>query len=239
MSATGLAQISVFALFIGLLARPLGGYLARVYSGERTLLQPLLGPLERGLYRLAGVDPAVEQKWSEYAVTVLLFNAIGIGATYLLLRGQELLTLNPQGFPGLSPDLAFDTAIVSSQIRAGNPIWAKPPFPISADDRDYGSELSVRSGRDGRCYGVHPRLCPPHHRRDRQFLGGPHARHALCAASDLHHRGAVFCLGGCTANVGRFHPGGNLGRGKAADRARPGRKPGGDQTIQWRWWRVF
>ena len=111
MSAAGWAQIGLLALLIGLLVRPLGRYLARVYAGERTVLQPLLRPIEVMLYRLAGVDPAAEQRWSEYALALLLFNAVGIGAVYLLFRGQELLMLNPQGLPGLSPDLAFDTAV--------------------------------------------------------------------------------------------------------------------------------
>ncbi len=111
MSAVGWGQIGLLALFIGLLVRPLGGYLARVYAGERTLLQPILGPIETALYRLAGVDASVEQKWSEYAVALLLFHAVGIVALYLLFRTQDLLPLNPQLLPGTSPDLALDTAV--------------------------------------------------------------------------------------------------------------------------------
>ena len=111
MSIAGWTQIGLLALLIGLLARPLGGYLARVYAGERTPLQPILGPIERALYRSAGVDPSAEQKWSDYAVAVLVFNIVGVMALYLLLRCQSLLPLNPQGQPALTPDLSLGTAI--------------------------------------------------------------------------------------------------------------------------------
>src|ERR1700675_2664092 len=111
MTAAGWGQIGLLALLIGLLVRPLGGYLARVYAGERTLLQPILGPIETVLYRLAGVDVSIEQKWSDYAVALLIFHAVGIVALYLLLRTQDLLPLNPQLFSGASPDLALDTAV--------------------------------------------------------------------------------------------------------------------------------
>ncbi len=111
LSVAGWAQIGIFALLIGTLVRPLGGYLARVYEGERTGLRPILGPIEAALYRLAGVDASVEQTWSEYAVALLVFNAVGTLALYLLLRVQNLLPLDPQGLPALSPDLAFNTAV--------------------------------------------------------------------------------------------------------------------------------
>src|ERR1019366_6646424 len=111
MSVVGWAQIGLLALLISLLVRPLGGYLARVYTGERTLLQPILGPIERALYRLAGVDVSAEQKWSEYAVALPFFHAVGVVALYLLLRSQDLLPLNPQFLSGTSPDLALDTAV--------------------------------------------------------------------------------------------------------------------------------
>jgi K+-transporting ATPase ATPase A chain len=111
MSVVGWAQIGLLALLISLLVRPLGGYLARVYTGERTMLQPILGPIERALYRLAGVDVSAEQKWSEYAVALLFFHAVGVVALYLLLRSQDLLLLNPQFLSGTSTNLALDTAV--------------------------------------------------------------------------------------------------------------------------------
>jgi K+-transporting ATPase ATPase A chain len=111
MSPVGWAQIGLLALLVGLLVRPLGGYLARVYAGERALLQRVLGPIESALYRSAGVDASVEQTWLEYAVALLVFNVVGVIALYLLLRCQSLLPLNPQGQAALTPDLALDTAV--------------------------------------------------------------------------------------------------------------------------------
>lgn len=108
---TGLVQIVVFAGLIVLLARPVGGYLARVYAGERTLLSPVLAPLETGFYALAGVRPDRDMGWKSYALAVLVFSAASTALLYAILRFQHLLPLNPQGFGGLAPDLAFNTAV--------------------------------------------------------------------------------------------------------------------------------
>lgn len=110
MTANGWFQIVLFCLVVAALARPLGGYMTRVFSGERTLLSPVLGPVERGMYRIAGVDPAREQDWLAYAVCVLLFHAGGFLLVYVLLRVQGFLPHNPQGFGAVPPDLAFNTA---------------------------------------------------------------------------------------------------------------------------------
>ncbi|HVJ51604.1 MAG TPA: potassium-transporting ATPase subunit KdpA [Aliidongia sp.] len=111
MSIFGWGQVGLLALLVAVVARPLGGYLARVYAGERTLLHPILGPVETTLYRLAGADASVEQKWSEYAIALLAFQVVGTAALYLLLRVQGELPLNPQKLPGVSVDLAINTAV--------------------------------------------------------------------------------------------------------------------------------
>jgi len=111
MTISGWLQIALFAAIVGLLTRPLGGYLARVYGGERTFLHPLLGPIETGLYRLAGVRPDAEQTWYRYAGSLLLFHALGIASLYALLRLQSWLSLNPQGLAAVAPDLALNTAV--------------------------------------------------------------------------------------------------------------------------------
>jgi potassium-transporting ATPase potassium-binding subunit len=111
MTATGWLQLALLVAIIGLLTRPLGGYLARVYSGSRTFLQPMFGPLEAALYRAAGITPEVEQSWYRYAVSFLLFHACGIIALYALLRLQGVLPLNPQQFAPMAPDLALNTAV--------------------------------------------------------------------------------------------------------------------------------
>ncbi len=93
------------------MTKPLGIYMARVFAGERTLLSPVLGPVERVIYRICGVDPAVEQRWTAYTVGMLLFNVAGLVLLYFILRLQNVLPLNPQGLDALKPDLAFNTAV--------------------------------------------------------------------------------------------------------------------------------
>jgi K+-transporting ATPase ATPase A chain len=104
-------QIGVFCAIVIALTRPLGGYLVRVAAGERTLLSPVLGPVERGLYRLGGIDPNTEQSWLGYAVGMLVFKVAGFLLLYAILRLQTVLPLNPAGQGTISPDLAFNTSL--------------------------------------------------------------------------------------------------------------------------------
>jgi K+-transporting ATPase ATPase A chain len=104
-----------FALFIGLLAlitKPLGLYLTRVLdTNGRTFLDPVLRPLERLTYRLMGIDKNREHGWWEYTAAMLVFSLVGLLMTWFMLMFQHLLPMNPQGLPGLSPALAFNTAV--------------------------------------------------------------------------------------------------------------------------------
>src|SRR5262245_11139663 len=111
MTLIGWLQIAIIFALVLACVKPLGLFMARVFSGERTLLTPAVGPLERGFYRLAGIDPAAEQTWRGYVVAMLVFNAAGFVFLYGLMRLQALLPLNPQGFSAVPPDLAFNTAI--------------------------------------------------------------------------------------------------------------------------------
>ena len=111
MTLPGWLQISLILGLVALTARPLGLYMARVFSGERTLLTPVLAPVERGFYTLAGVTPEREQGWLAYTIAMLAFSAVGFASLYAILRLQAYLPLNPQGFDGVPPDLAFNTAI--------------------------------------------------------------------------------------------------------------------------------
>ena len=90
--------------------KPLGGYIARIVTGEARIPRPLAA-IEAGIYRLAGVDPTEEQSWVSYALAVLWFHLFGIAALYLLLRVQNMLPLNPQAFDAVAPDLALNTAV--------------------------------------------------------------------------------------------------------------------------------
>ncbi len=103
-----------FAVFIAVIigtTQPLGRYMAALFSGHRTILSPVLRPLERLIYAICGVQENVEHSWKRYVGHVLLFALIGTISTYALLRLQHYLPLNPQGLPGLAPDLAMNTAI--------------------------------------------------------------------------------------------------------------------------------
>lgn len=111
MTVFGWLQIAAVLLFTLATAVPLGRHMARVFSGERTFLHPLLHPVERGFYRLAGVTPEREQGWLTYAFAMLAFSAAGFAALYLILRLQGLMPLNPGQLPGLPADLAFNTAV--------------------------------------------------------------------------------------------------------------------------------
>ena len=111
MTFNGLLQIVVFAAVIIALTKPLGAYMTKVFAGERTFMSPILGPIERGFYRLSGVRPDQDQHWMVYAISMILFNAAGFLLLYALMRFQDILPLNPQGFAAVAPDLSFNTAI--------------------------------------------------------------------------------------------------------------------------------
>jgi K+-transporting ATPase ATPase A chain len=111
MTINGWIQILLYFALLTVLTRPLGGFIYRVFTGEATLIGRVLGPLERGFYRIAGVDPQAEQHWTSYTVAMLLFNLVCFATLYFLQLYQNHLPLNPQGQSGLTPDLAFNTAI--------------------------------------------------------------------------------------------------------------------------------
>jgi potassium-transporting ATPase potassium-binding subunit len=111
MTAGGWLQIAqVLAIVVGI-AYPLGRFIATLFEGGRTFLSPVLSPVERGFYRLAGVDPEIEQDWFTYTLCMLAFAGGCFVLLYAILRLQNVLPLNPQGFDAVPPDLAFNTAI--------------------------------------------------------------------------------------------------------------------------------
>nr|MBI3614514.1 potassium-transporting ATPase subunit KdpA [Nitrospirota bacterium] len=110
MTDNGLLQIGLYLIALLALVKPLGWYMARVYEGAPVGVDRLLSPVERWLYRLAGVRSSDEMDWKTYATAMLLFNAAGVFTLYALQRFQGFLPLNPQGFGAVPPDLAFNTA---------------------------------------------------------------------------------------------------------------------------------
>jgi K+-transporting ATPase ATPase A chain len=111
MTYNGWLQIALFCALVLVVVKPLGVFMAGLFAGGRNFLTPVLGPIERGFYRLAGVNPAREQHWTNYAIAMLVFNFAGILALYALQRFQNVLPLNPQGFDAVGPELSFNTAV--------------------------------------------------------------------------------------------------------------------------------
>jgi len=111
MTLIGWAQILLFCAIIVALTPVVGGYMTRVFAGERTLLSPVLRPVEVALYRLGGVDEKQEQHWLTYTVAMLLFHVGGFILLYALIRLQGVLPFNPAGQSAVAPDLTFNTVI--------------------------------------------------------------------------------------------------------------------------------
>jgi K+-transporting ATPase ATPase A chain len=119
MSTIGIAEIAIYFLIVLAVTKPMGVFMARLFEGQRTFLHPVLRPVERLWYRLCGIQEDAEQRWTQYAGSLLAFSLVSFFFVYLIQRLQGYLPLNPQGFgtahppagaTALTPDLAFNTA---------------------------------------------------------------------------------------------------------------------------------
>lgn len=110
MTANGFLQLAIFLLVLLLLTKPLGSYMTKIFTGEKTLLSKVLSPLESLVYRTCQIDQT-PQHWTNYAISLILFNFVGVIVLYLLQRLQSFLPLNPQNFTSIASDLAFNTAV--------------------------------------------------------------------------------------------------------------------------------
>ena len=111
MTMNGWIQIALFSVIIIALAKPLGSYMTRVFQGERTLLSPVLRPIERLIYGISGVDEKEDQHWLVYAIAMLAFSMVGFVGLYALQRLQAILPFNPQALPAVGEHLAFNTSV--------------------------------------------------------------------------------------------------------------------------------
>ena len=111
MTANGWLQFVAFFAVLLLLMRPLGLYIARVVEGEKTFLDPVLRPIERLFYRVCGIQADQEMSWQQYSAAMLIVSFVSLLLTYLIERAQSLLPWNPQHLAGVSPALAFNTAV--------------------------------------------------------------------------------------------------------------------------------
>ncbi|MGA8143519.1 MAG: potassium-transporting ATPase subunit KdpA [Candidatus Acidiferrales bacterium] len=110
MSANGWFQIGVYVAVLLAVTKPMGVYMAHVFSGEKTFMDPVMRPLERLLYRVTGVDETHEMRWTEYATAMLLLSVVSMIVLYAMMRLQQWLPWNPERFGAVAPDLAFNTA---------------------------------------------------------------------------------------------------------------------------------
>ncbi len=111
MTLNGWLQITIFFALVLVTAKPMGTYMTRVFERRRTLLDPVLVPCERLLYRVTGIHAEEEMRWTEYLVAMLVFSAVTLVLTYAVERLQHLLPFNPQGLPNIEPGLAWNTAV--------------------------------------------------------------------------------------------------------------------------------
>jgi potassium-transporting ATPase potassium-binding subunit len=141
MSTTDLLTLATLAVAVLVVTPFLGRYIHRVMEGEHTLLSPVLRPVERGIYRVCGVDEATEQTWKGYAFSVLAMALVAIVAGYVVLRMQDVLPLNPAGIPPMSPELAFNTAVSFET----NTNWQNYSGETGASYLSQASVLAVRN----------------------------------------------------------------------------------------------
>jgi len=111
MTLNGWIQVAIYSLLVIAVVKPLGAYMARIFTGERTFLSPVLQPVERGIYRICGVDEGQEQHWVTYTIAMLFFSVAGFVTLYALQRLQAVLPFNPQGQAPVEQSLAFDTSV--------------------------------------------------------------------------------------------------------------------------------
>jgi K+-transporting ATPase ATPase A chain len=111
MTINGWAQIALYCVLIIVFVKPFGAFMAQVFEGQRNFLTPVLGPVERGIYRVCGVDEKSEQHWLTYTVAMLLFSAVGFVVLYALQRLQSVLPFNPQGMAAVEESSSFNTAV--------------------------------------------------------------------------------------------------------------------------------
>ncbi|TRC91125.1 potassium-transporting ATPase subunit KdpA [Mesorhizobium sp. WSM4310] len=128
MTLNGWLQILVYCGIVLLLVKPLGGYMYRVFNGDRTFLSPVLGPIERGLYRISGTSEREEQHWTTYAAGIMFFSLASFLVLYVMQRLQGVLPYNPAGMTAVEPTLAFNTAV---------------SFPTNTNWQNYGGESTM------------------------------------------------------------------------------------------------
>ena len=234
MTPHGWLLIAVFVLAVGVTIRPLGGYMAWVFSGQCTSNR-FLGLFERVFFRVACVDPSSEQNWLNYAVALLIFNLAGMILLFAILILQGAMPFNPQHLGPMAPDLALNTAV----SFVTNTSWQAYAGETTLSDLSQMAGITVQSflsAATGMAVAIAMVRGFARHGSDdhRQCLGRPHSCHALRVAAYLCDWGVVSRIARCPTDPWRPGQCEHLGRGDTDHCARAGRIAGGDQAPQWR-----
>lgn len=126
MTANGWFQIALYLVILLAITKPMGVFMTRVFSGQKTFLDPILRPVERLLYRICGIDENDEMAWTEYTIAMLLFSAVSMILLYAIERMQQLLPWNPQHLGKIAPDLHSIRPHRLRRTRTGKTIPANP-----------------------------------------------------------------------------------------------------------------
>jgi K+-transporting ATPase ATPase A chain len=147
MTAADLLEILLYLAIITAITPVLGRHMQRVFAGERTLLDPLLRPVEQAIYRISRVDAAKDQTWVEWTVAMLAVNAASLVILYGMQRLQKFLPFNPNGFGAVAPDSAWNTAVSFTTNTNWQGYSARPRCPTSPRWRGWPCTTSCRRRR--------------------------------------------------------------------------------------------
>ena len=239
MTANGWIQIALFSAIVIALTRPLGGYMTRVFAGERTFLWPVLRPVERAVYWCCGVDEKEEQHWLTYAVAMLFFSVAGFVTLYALQRLQWYLPFNPQGQTGVEQSLAFNTSVsfitnTNWQAYSGETTMG---YLVQMAGLTVHNFLSAATG-----IAMALALIRGFVRREARTIGNFWVDLTRCTLYILLPISVVvpvLCLAGGAAKSRRLYRGDDVGRRKADHRPGPGCLAGDHQGVRYQWRRVL
>ncbi len=220
--------------------KPLGAYMAQVFTGERTFLSPVLRPVERAIYWCCGVDEKQEQHWVTYTVAMLFFSVAGFVTLYALQRFQDVAAVQPAGHVGGRADLVLQHR---GQLRHQHELAGlrrRDDDELSdPDGRSDGAQFRLGGDRHRARDRADPRLCPALGADRRQFLGRSDPLHALRPAADVDRRGAGAGLAGHAAEPRRLYRRDDARRRQAGHRAGAGRLADRDQAARHQWRRLL
>ncbi len=197
MTANGWIQIAIYAVLVTICVKPLGAYMAQVFSNQRTFLSPVLEPIERGIYRLSGIDEKSEQHWVTYTVAMLLFSlASFILALWAAAAAGCAAVQSAGNVRGRGNLFVQHRRQLYNQHQLAGLRWRDDNELSDPDGRSHRAEFRVGGGRHRARHRTDPWLCPTLGEYRRQFLGRSDPVHALCAVA------AVDCCRAGTGSAG-------------------------------------